>query len=167
MNDILDLTYYPGQDFYCDGEIEDRLLELVRSGRDVEEILRENHEWPILYHLSDMRENVLDWYDFNPKGTLLEIGAGCGAVTGLFCRKVSHVTAVDLSKKRSTINAVRNGGRGNLKIMVGNFEDIIIKEKFDYVTLIGVLEYSLSKRVMTAMCQACSASFSLRFPSDR
>ena len=144
MNDILDLTYYPGQDFYCDGEIEDRLLELVQSGRDVEEILRENHEWPILYHLSDMRENVLDWYDFNPDGTLLEIGAGCGAVTGLFCRKVSRVTAVDLSKKRSTINAVRNGSRGNLKIMVGNFEDIVIREKFDYVTLIGVLEYSAS-----------------------
>ena len=144
MNDILDLTYYPGQDYYCDGEIEDRLLELARSGREMEEILRENHEWPILYHLSDIREHVLDWYDFNPEGTLLEIGAGCGAVTGLFCRKVKQVLAVDLSKKRSTINAVRNGGRGNLKIMVGNFEDIVITEKFDYVTLIGVLEYSAS-----------------------
>lgn len=144
MKDILDLTYYPGQDFYCDGEIEDRLLELAQSGRDMEEILRENHEWPILYHLSDMRENVLDWYDFDPEGTLLEIGAGCGAVTGLFCRKTKQVTAVDLSKKRSTINAVRNGGKGNLKIMVGNFEDIVIREKFDYVTLIGVLEYSAS-----------------------
>lgn len=144
MNGILDLTYYPGQDFYCDGEIEDRILELVKSGRNTEEILQENNEWPILYHLSDVRENVLDWYDFNPEGTLLEIGAGCGAVTGLFCRKVSRVTAVDLSKKRSTINAVRNGDRGNLKIMVGNFEDIVIEEKFDYVTLIGVLEYSSS-----------------------
>lgn len=144
MKDILDLTYYTGQDYYCDGEIEDKILELARSGRDREEILREHDEWPILYHFSDMRESVLDWYDFNPEGTLLEIGAGCGAVTGLFCRKVKQVTAVDLSKKRSTINAVRNGGRGNLKILVGNFEDIVIEEKFDYVTLIGVLEYSSS-----------------------
>lgn len=144
MKDILDLTYYPGQDYYCDGEIEDRILALVQSGRDREEILRENSEWAILYHLSDIRENLLDWYEFNPEGTLLEIGAGCGAVTGLFCRKVKQVTAVDLSKKRSTINATRNGGAGNLKILVGNFEDIVIEEKFDYVTLIGVLEYSSS-----------------------
>ncbi len=144
MNDILDLTYYPGQDYYCDGEIEDKILELVQSGRSTEEILRENSRWPILYHLSDLRENILDWYPFRAEGTLLEIGAGCGAVTGLFCRKVSRVTAVDLSKKRSAINAARNGGRGNLKIMVGNFEDIVIRETFDYVTLIGVLEYSAS-----------------------
>ena len=60
MRDILDLTYYPGQDFYCDGEIEDRILALAESGRDVEEILRENNEWAILYHLSDIRENLLD-----------------------------------------------------------------------------------------------------------
>ena len=58
MKDILDLTYYPGQDYYGDGEIEDRILALVESGRDVEEILRENNEWAILYHLSDIRENL-------------------------------------------------------------------------------------------------------------
>ncbi len=144
MKEILDLTFYRGRDYYSDGEIEDRILDLVQSGRDREEILRENNEWAILYHLSDIRENVLDWYDFNPEGTLLEIGAGCGAVTGLFCRKVKKVTAVDLSKKRSTINATRNGGAGNLTILVGNFEDIVIEETFDYVTLIGVLEYSSS-----------------------
>ena len=68
----------------------------------------------------------------------LEIGAGCGAVTGLLCRKCDRVVAVDLSKKRSTINATRNRDCDNLEIMVGNFEDIQIEEKFDYVTLIGV-----------------------------
>ena len=40
------------------------------------------------------------------------------------------------------INATRNAKYGNLEIIVGNFEDIQIKEKFDYVSLIGVLEYS-------------------------
>ena len=41
------------------------------------------------------------------------------------------------------INATRNRNCDNLEIMVGNFEDIQIEEKFDYVTLIGVLEYSI------------------------
>jgi len=140
--DILNLEFYKGEDLYSDGDIEDRLLELCESGRDMEEILQKSEGWELLYHLSDIRENVLDWYEFDREGTVLEIGAGCGAVTGLFCRKTAHVTAIDLSKRRSTINAARNGKYGNLEILVGNFEDIKIAEKFDYVTLIGVLEYS-------------------------
>lgn len=140
--DVLNLQFYKGEDRYSDGDIEDRLLELCESGRDMDEILRQEEEWPILYHLSDIRENLLDWYGFNPGGTLLEIGAGCGAVTGLFCRKTAQVTAIDLSKRRSTINAARNGRYGNLEILVGNFEDIRIQDTFDYVTLIGVLEYA-------------------------
>lgn len=26
---ILDLTHYPGEDYYCDGQVEDELLEIV------------------------------------------------------------------------------------------------------------------------------------------
>ncbi len=142
VEQVLNLKFYKGEDLYSDGEVEDRLLELCESGRPMQEILMENNDWPILYHLSDVRENVLEWYEFDPQASLLEIGAGCGAVTGLFCRRVKRVVCNDLSKRRSTINAVRNGGYGNLEIFVGNFEDLALEETFDYVTLIGVLEYS-------------------------
>lgn len=143
VEDKFDLTYYGGQDLYSDGAVEDELLEAVGSSTAIEEQLMEGNSWAHLYHLSDIRENILEWYDFNPEGTLLEIGSGCGALTGLFCRKVKRVTAIELSKKRSTINAVRNEGYDNLTIMLGNFEDIRLNEKFDYVTLIGVFEYSI------------------------
>ena len=53
------------------------------------------------------------------------------------------MVAIDLSRRRSLINAHRNRDADNLEIVVGNFEDIRIEEKFDYVTLIGVLEYSI------------------------
>lgn len=143
MEDKLDLTYYSGQDLYSDGDVEESILQAVQPGGDIEKCLMEGDSWPHLYHLSNIRENLLDWYDFNPQGTLLEIGSGCGALTGLFCRKVSRVVAIELSKRRSMINAARNRQYDNLKIMLGNFEDIKIAEKFDYVTLIGVLEYSI------------------------
>ncbi len=145
MSDVsgaLNLKFYKGEDLYSDGDIEDRLLALCESGRPMQEILMENDDWAILYHLSDIRENVLEWYDFDPEANLLEIGAGCGAITGLFCRKVKRVVCNDLSKRRSLINATRNAGYGNLEIYVGNFEDLTLTEKFDYVTLIGVYEYS-------------------------
>ena len=88
VEQVLNLKFYKGEDLYSDGDVEDRLLALCESGRPLQAILMENEDWPILYHLSDVRENVLEWYGFDPQASLLEIGAGCGAVTGLFCRRV-------------------------------------------------------------------------------
>jgi len=143
IEDKLNLTYYKGTDTYSDGDVEDEILKAVEDYEDPVELLMKESSWPFLYHLSPIRENVLEWYDFDPEGSLLEIGSGCGAVTGLFCRKLRRVVGIDLSKRRSLINASRNKNHDNLEIMVGNFEDVVIEEKFDYVTLIGVLEYSI------------------------
>ena len=140
-NVVLNYQFYNGTDTYSDGDVEDRLLEIVRNGDP--DILLHESDWALLYHLSSVRENILEWYPFDPDKTLLEIGAGCGAVTGLFCRKVSRVVCNDLSKRRSMINATRHKEVDNLEILVGNFEDIQTDEKFDYVTLIGVLEYAI------------------------
>lgn len=139
----MNYDFYHGTDKYSDGDIEVRILEIARSQTNFEETLMIDNDWALLYHLSPIRENLLEWYDFGKGKNLLEIGAGCGAVTGLFCRKTDRVVAVDLSKRRSLINAARHKNAENLEIIVGNFEDIQIDEKFDYVTLIGVLEYSI------------------------
>ncbi len=45
---------------------------------------------------------------FKKDASVLEIGAGCGAISGVLCRNAKHVTSVDLSKRRSLINANRN-----------------------------------------------------------
>ncbi len=144
IEDKFDLTYYSGMDMYSDGDVEEELLSAAADKENsVEAQLMKGNSWAHLYHLSPVRENILDWYDFDPKGSLLEIGSGCGALSGLFCSRVDHVVAIELSKRRSAINATRNEKYDNLKIMLGNFEDIRIEEKFDYVTLIGVFEYSI------------------------
>ena len=139
----LNYQFYTGTDQYSDGDIEDTLLQIVRENDSFEDVLTRENNWALLYHLSPIRENLLEWYDFGRETSLLEIGAGCGGITGLFCRKCGRVVAIDLSRRRSMINAWRNKAADNLEIVVGNFEDIHIDEKFDYVTLIGVLEYSL------------------------
>ncbi|MDD6157421.1 MAG: class I SAM-dependent methyltransferase [Lachnospiraceae bacterium] len=141
----MNYKFYKGEDIYSDGDIENDILEIVKtkSPSEIEELLTEGNNWPILYHLSPIRQNILRWYDFDKTESILEIGSGCGAITGLFCEKLGRVVGIDLSKRRSTINAYRNKQYSNLEIMVGNFEDIVIEEKFDYVSLIGVLEYSI------------------------
>lgn len=73
---------------------------------------------------------------------MLEIGAGMGAITGILCDKAKQVTSVELSKQRASAIETRCQEKDNLEIIVGNFNDIKFDKKFDYITLIGVLEYA-------------------------
>lgn len=141
-NVTIDYTFYKGTDAYSDGDIENDILKLVSEEPDVEKILANDNRWPVLYHLSPVRWNILEWYPFKENASVLEIGAGCGAISGVLCKNAKRVVSVDLSKRRSLINANRNRHCGNLTIMVGNFNDVELTEKFDYITLIGVLEYA-------------------------
>lgn len=144
----LDLTHYPGEDLYCDGKVEDELLSIVKDYAQVEyrQIIEEKKSWPILYHLSPLRENIVDWIPMKHTEKVLEVGSGCGAITGALSRKAGEVTCVDLSKKRSMINAYRHAECENVTIHVGNFKDIEpdLPDNFDYIFLIGVFEYGQS-----------------------
>lgn len=138
----LDLEAYdPKNDIYSDGDIENEILDIVKENRE-EVVLAKDNRWPILYHLSDIRKNILRWYPFKENASVLEIGCGCGAITGLFCKKNMNVTSVESSKRRATITAYRNLNYEKLKINVGDFNLINFNQKFDYITLIGVLEYA-------------------------
>lgn len=142
----IDYTYYPGEDLYCDGDVENELLEIVKQYPEsaYNAVIHERRKWPILYHLSHVRENILEWLPITREQTVLEVGSGCGAVTGALARKAGKVTCIELSEKRSLINANRHRDYDNIEIRLGNFEEVEqhIEEQFDYVTLIGVLEYS-------------------------
>ena len=148
----LNYDFYSGDDSYSDGDVENTILDIVKAGAEIppedrtaflEKKIEEENDWAVLYHLSDIRKNILEWYDMKENATVLEIGAGCGAITGVLCKKAKEVTCIDLSKRRSMINAYRNIDSDNLTLYVGNFKDIKLDQKFDYVTLIGVLEYSI------------------------
>ncbi len=145
---VLDYSHYPEKDFYCDGASEDALLELVQKIPEQEypQAIREACSWEVLYHLSDLRENIVEWIPMDKSMKVLEVGSGCGAITGSLARKAGSVTCVDLSRKRSLINAYRHRECDNVTIHVGNFSDIEpeLPQDYDYVCLIGVFEYGQS-----------------------
>ena len=136
---------YIGTDLYSDGPVEDELLEIVKHYREevFSKIIFEKQSWPVLYHLSHLRKNLVEWLPINKNDSVLEIGAGCGAVTGCLADRAKHVTCIELSQKRSLVNAYRNQNKDNIEILVGNFEDVekTLDQTYDYITLIGVLEY--------------------------
>ena len=137
---------YPGVDLYTDGEIEDEMLDIAMNTppEEIERVIAERKSWPILYHFSPIRENLLSFLEPSFRGKkILEIGSGCGAVTGCFSRTSAALTCVDLSKKRSLVNAYRHREADNITIRLGNFQDVEKKLDCDYdiITLIGVFEY--------------------------
>lgn len=142
----LDLSHYPGEDLYCDGDVEDELLEIARNYAAVEyqRLIEEKKSWEILYHLSPLRENIVEWLPIGKTMKVLEVGSGCGAITGALSRKAGEVTCVELSKKRSMINAYRHMDADNVTIHVGNFQDVEpeLACDYDYICLIGVFEYA-------------------------
>ncbi len=147
-NVTLDMTYYPGEDFYSDGTVEDDLLAIAKehTPQEFPEMIEEKKNWPVFYHLSPFRANVIDWIPLKKTDKVLEIGSGCGAITGALAKKAGSVTCIDLSKRRSLVNAYRNQDKDNITIMVGNFQDIEpnLPCDYDYVFLIGVFEYGQS-----------------------
>lgn len=147
-NVTLDYSYYSGEDVYSEGEAEDALLEMVKNHveSDYAKLIQETCSWSVMYHLSNIRENIVSWIPIKSTDRVLEIGAGCGAVTGELANHAESVTCIDLSKKRSLINAYRHKTYDNINILVGNFKIIEpnLRHKYDIITLIGVYEYAQS-----------------------
>ncbi|MBQ0058781.1 MAG: class I SAM-dependent methyltransferase [Lachnospiraceae bacterium] len=139
----LDYTWYSGKDLYSDGdEMENLILDIVKNEEGYELYHKEYHNWPVMYHLTRKRENICLPMELNEDDEVLEIGAGMGAVTGAVARQVKSVDCIELSRRRSLVNAYRHKDMDNINITVGNFKDIEITKKYDVITLIGVLEYA-------------------------
>ncbi|WP_295722131.1 bifunctional 2-polyprenyl-6-hydroxyphenol methylase/3-demethylubiquinol 3-O-methyltransferase UbiG [uncultured Methanobrevibacter sp.] len=139
---VVNKKFYNNETEYSDGSVEDEILDIVKNNDDYEDIINEDLRWPVFYHLSHLRENLFNWYPFRKDANLLEIGAGCGALTGLFCSRVSDVTAVELTERRSKIIYNRHKDLENLELFPGNLNNMEFNKKFDYIILCGVLEYA-------------------------
>lgn len=138
----LNLKFYKGEDKYTDGDVEDQILSYIKKyPENYEKTFTKDQSWPVVYHLSSIRSNVINWYPFDKDASILEVGAGMGAITSELCKMCKSVTSIELSKKRATAILERNKDANNLEIIVGNFQDIKLEKKFDYVLLNGVLEY--------------------------
>lgn len=133
---------------YSDGaEVEQRLLNIVTNASDLSVLSLElrGHctDWPSLYHLSSSRANLLRPFESQLAGAdVLEIGAGCGAITRFLGECGAQVLALEGTKIRAAIARSRTRDLNNVELVVDSFKDFNLDKKFDFITFIGVLEYS-------------------------
>jgi 2-polyprenyl-3-methyl-5-hydroxy-6-metoxy-1,4-benzoquinol methylase len=132
---------------YSDGDFaEKRLLEIVSNSQDIgtlsTELRQHCSDWVSLYHLSPVRANILRPFKAQLKGDILEIGAGCGAITRFLGESGANILALEGSINRAQIARARTRDLTNVTVLAERFSDFNLDLKFDVITLIGVLEYA-------------------------
>lgn len=135
----LNLRWYSSEDICPEESAEKDIIKYIAENEPESylDVIEKHYSWPVFYHLSDIRKNILNWYPFRKEASVLEIGCGCGAITGLLCDRCRQVTAVEVSKQRALATQLRCREKKNLEVIVGNLDDIKFDKKFDYITLIG------------------------------
>ncbi|WP_460120611.1 glycosyltransferase [Pseudomonas sp. H3_G09] len=132
---------------YSDGDhAENHLARIVRNASDVsvfsQELPKYCQDWATLYHLSSARGNILRPFEAYLKGRVLEIGAGCGAISRYLGECGGDILSLEGSPRRAAIAASRTRDLGNVTVLSERFDDFKTEERFDAITLIGVLEYA-------------------------
>ena len=134
-------------DFYKEKQekllpIEEQILEYINNNNkeNYKAIIEKDTRIEVVMALSEIRENILNWYTFKENATILEIEPNYGEITGLLCDKALKVVGIENSLKKAEAIQKRHESKENLEVIVGNIENIELQEKFDYITLIGTIE---------------------------
>ncbi len=134
---------------YSDGdEVEERIRCIISASQDTtvlsDELQSKITDWASLYHLSRARANLLRPFQsqLSCGMEVLEVGAGCGAITRFLGECGANVLALEGSKRRATIARSRTRDLRNVQVLAEQFDQFSCSDKFDVVTLIGVLEYA-------------------------
>lgn len=134
---------------YSDGEeIEERLGAIIRNTSDLsslsDELNKQITDWASLYHLSKSRSNCVRPFEsvLHDGVSVLEVGAGCGAITRFLGETRANVIALEGSPRRAGIARLRTRDLPNVEVLSEDFNAFPLSFKFDVITLIGVLEYS-------------------------
>jgi len=133
---------------YNDGDdAENYILNVLKEASDLsvdsDELTTKMIDWPSTYHLSPRRSNLLRPFEniFENK-RILEIGCGCGAITRFLGEAGAHVVSVEGSFRRAQIARTRCRDLKNVEIICNPADKLPDLGKFDFVLLIGVLEYA-------------------------
>ena len=125
---------------------EQKIAEILNRTADLSVLSSELRQycadWSSLYHLSSARANILRSFEPDLRGSILEIGAGCGAITRYLGECGGKVWALEGSPRRAAIARSRTRDLPNVTVVADKFDQFQCDQQFDVITLIGVLEYA-------------------------
>lgn len=129
---------------YRDGG-EQAVLELVSAAQDLAsdsvEMVAAARGWAQRYHVDPARASILRCLDLPADARVLEIGAGCGAITRYLGEHCALVDSLEPVPARAAANAARCRDLDGVEVIVGELDDVPAEPTYDVVVVIGVLEY--------------------------
>jgi SAM-dependent methyltransferase len=129
---------------YRDGG-ESQVLQILKSSADLsstsDELVAKAGTWATRYHLDPARTNVLRSLELSSQDSVLEIGAGCGALTRYLAERTRVVDAIEPMPERARCARERTRDLVNVEVFVGLLEDVPLEPTYDVVVVVGVLEY--------------------------
>jgi 2-polyprenyl-3-methyl-5-hydroxy-6-metoxy-1,4-benzoquinol methylase len=139
--DYQDIAYNDGD------ESENRVLHIIMNATELDSLSDEleTHctDWPSTYHLSKRRGNLMrPFVDHFKNKTILEIGSGMGPITRILGESGADVLALEGTSRRAYATRLRTRDLANVSVLAEKFDSFETELKFDFITLIGVLEYS-------------------------
>lgn len=135
-------TWSPGD--YADGG-EQAVLEHIRASSDLsslsDELARKASTWAERYHLSPDRANILRAIQLHRTDKVLEVGAGCGAITRYLGEVCALVDAVEPEPARAQVAAERTRDIESVRVFAAEIDQVPKVPFYDLAFVIGVLEY--------------------------
>jgi 2-polyprenyl-3-methyl-5-hydroxy-6-metoxy-1,4-benzoquinol methylase len=129
---------------YADGS-ENAVMEILSNSRDrstgSDELQNFCTDWPKTYHFSGNRTNLLRPFRFESGRRILEIGGGTGILSQYLADEGLDVTVIEGELSRGLSAKSRMENCENVRIVIGDLTSITDSEKFDYILVVGVLEY--------------------------
>jgi SAM-dependent methyltransferase len=130
---------------YLDGA-EARVAEILATASDIgslsDEVALAARGWAQVYHLSASRANVLRPLRILPQAHVLDVGAGCGAITRYLGETCAIVDALEPVQARARVARLRTRDLANVEVFVGTINDLPTDAHYDLVVSVGVLEWA-------------------------
>ena len=135
------------QVYYSDGGAAEKdILTAIKDTADVslesEELMRKVKDIASYYHLGIGRSAILRCLDLPIESRVLELGAGCGAITRYLGESFASVHAIEPSPIRAKIARERCRDLENVSISCTDVRNESFASNYDMVVIVGVLEYA-------------------------
>lgn len=135
------------KDCYTDGiAAEADMLASVKKTRDVSldsiELMRKIKDFPSYHHFGIGRSVIFRCLNLPSDSKVLELGAGCGAITRYLGETFACVHAIEANPTRAEIARERCRDLDNVSVKYADLLSEPFASDYDIVAIIGVLEYA-------------------------
>ncbi len=109
---------------------------------DSEELMQKVRDIPSYHHLGVGRSAILRCLDLPAESRVLELGAGCGAITRYLGETFACVEAIEESPIRAEIARERCRDLENVSVLCEDLRNERFAPNYDIAVIVGVLEYA-------------------------